>query len=81
MAVTKTLLDPNGSGSRGLKTLGVYGDGTVAKATLEGANYFNDVADEMARVGALLIFASDATFLAKVSISAGVVTLAAMTAF
>lgn len=81
MAVSKTLLDPTGSGSRGNKLLGSYGDGTVAKATLEGANYFDAIADELARVGALIIFASDGTFFAKVSISAGVVTLAAMTAF
>jgi hypothetical protein len=81
MAVDKKLLDPTGSGSRGLKNLGVYGDGTVAQATLTAAHYFDGIADELARVGALLIFASDKTFMAKVSISAGVVTLAAVDAY
>lgn len=81
MAVDKKLLDTTASGSRGVKVLGSYGDGTVARATLNGAGYFNDLADELARTGALLVFASDYTYLAKVSISSGVVTLAAVDAF
>lgn len=76
MALAKSGLDPTGSGSKGTKVLGIY-QTTDNKATVKGANYFNDAAEELARVGAMLIFASDATFLVKVSIAAGVVTIAA----
>lgn len=80
MALDKTRLDPTGSGSKGTKILGTY-ETTDNKATVKGAGYFNQAARELARTGALTIFASDATFQAKVTIAAGVVTLAAMDTF
>lgn len=76
MALDKSRLDPTGSGSKGTKVMGTY-ETTDSKATVKGAGYFNTAAKELARVGMILIFASDATFFAKVSISAGVVTIAA----
>jgi hypothetical protein len=80
MALDKSRLDPTGSGSKGTKVQGTY-ETTDAKATVKGAGYFNLAAKELARTGKLLIFASDATFEAKVTIAAGVVTIAAMDAF
>lgn len=77
MALNKRFLDPTGSGSKGTKVSGLY-QTTDAKATVKAAGYFNDAAKELERVGILTIFASDATFQAKVSIAAGVVTLAAV---
>lgn len=76
MALDKTRLDPTGSGSKGTKVLGTY-ETTDNKAAVKAANYFNDAANELARVGVLLIFASDATFFAKCTVAAGVVTIAA----
>ena len=80
MALDKTKLDPTGSGSRGSGARGIYLT-TDNKATVKGAGYFNDASNELGSTKALLIIASDATFEAKVSISAGVVTLAAVDAF
>lgn len=80
MALDKTRLDPTASGSKGTKVIATY-ETTDNKATVKGAGYFNGAAKEMARVGMIVIFASDATFEAKVSIAAGVVTIAAMDAF
>ena len=77
MALDKTNIDPTGSGSKGTKTRAIY-QTTDAKATVKGAGYFNGAANELGRVGVILIVASDATFEAKVSISAGVVTIAAL---
>ena len=76
MALDKSRLDPTGSGSKGTKVQGTY-ETTDNKAAVKGAGYFNLAAKELARTGVLLIFASDATFYGKVSISAGVVTIAA----
>lgn len=75
MAFDKNRLDPTGSGSKGTKVLGVY-ETTDNKATVKGVGYFNTAAKDLARVGMLLIFASDASFFAKVTINAGVVTIA-----
>jgi hypothetical protein len=80
MALDKSGLDPTNSGSKGVKVMCAY-QTTDAKAVVEGANYFNNAANELARVGMMVVYASDATFLAKVSIAAGVVTIAAMSAF
>lgn len=80
MALDKNRLDPTGSGSKGTKVLGLYETADTA-ATVKGAGYFNGAANELARVGALLVVASNATFLAKVSVASGVVTLAALDAF
>lgn len=76
MALDKKGLDPTGSGSKGTKIMAIY-QTTDNKAAVKGANYFNAAAGELARVGLILIFASDATFLAKLSVAAGVVTIAA----
>ena len=84
MAVSKTLLDTTGSGSRGIGATGIYGDGTSStdnKATIKGAGYFNSLADELGNTTSLRIVASDATFDAKVSIASGVVTLSALDTF
>lgn len=80
MALDKTKLDPTGSGSKGTKIAALY-QTADAKATVKGAGYFNGAADEMANVGIITLFCSDATFQAKVSVAAGVVTLAAVDAF
>lgn len=80
MALDKSRLDPTGSGSKGTKVCGTY-ETTDNKATVKGAGYFNGAAKELARTGLLTIFASDATFQSKVSIAAGVVTLAAVDTF
>ena len=77
MALNLRFLDPTCSGSKGAGCYGLYST-TDAKATVKGAGYFNGAAKELANTKALLIVASDATFEAKVSISAGVVTLAAL---
>lgn len=82
MAFNKRLFDPTGSGSKGTKTIGLYQSDADNKAAVKAANYFNSVADEMRRVGVLVVFATDATFMAKVTVSAaGVVTLAAVDDF
>jgi hypothetical protein len=80
MALDKAKLDPTGSGSKGTKVRAIY-ETTDAKATVKGAGYFNAAANELGRVGAILIIASDATFEAKVAVAAGVVTLSAVDAF
>lgn len=74
MAFDKSRLDPTGSGSKGTKVVGLY-ETPDTKATVKGAGYFNAGANELGRVAVLLIIASDATFFAKVSIAAGVVTI------
>lgn len=84
MAVDKRYLDPTGSGSKGAGVFGSYKHPTDTKATIQAANYFDNVASELStiRVDALLIVATDATFWAKVSVSnAGVVTISALDAF
>lgn len=82
MAFNKRFFDPTSSGSKGTAVMGYY-QTTDNKAAVKAAGYFNEVAKEMesCRVGAILIFASDATFMAKVSVAAGVVTLAALETF
>tara|TARA_R110000744_G_scaffold326330_4_gene432094 strand:- start:9009 stop:9254 length:246 start_codon:yes stop_codon:yes gene_type:complete len=80
MAFSKIKLDPTGSGSRGAGARAIY-QTTDAKAVVKGAGYFNTAASELTHVKAVLVVASDATFEAKVSVAAGVVTLAAMDAF
>lgn len=74
MALDKTKLDPTSSGSKGTKVIAYY-ETADTKATVKGAGYFNLAANELARVGVIWIFASDATFPAKVAIAAGVVTI------
>lgn len=74
MALDKKKLDPTNSGSKGAKTVAAY-ETTDTKATVKGAGYFNAAANELARVGIIWIFASDATFPAKVAIASGVVTI------
>lgn len=80
MALDKAKLDPTGSGSKGTKVRAIY-ETTDAKATVNAAGYFNSAANELGRVGTILIVASDATYEAKVAVAAGVVTLSAMDAF
>lgn len=78
MALDKTNLDITGSGSKGVGVIATYDSGSDNKAAVKADGYFDSVADELARVSAILIIASDATFLAKVSISGTDVTLAAL---
>lgn len=80
MALDKRRLDPTGSGSKGTPVLALY-ETTDTKAVVKGAGYFNTAANEMTRVGAMLVVTSDATFFAKVAVANGVVTLAAMDGF
>lgn len=75
MALDKNRLDLTASGSKGTKTIALY-ETSDTKATVKGAGYFNLAANELGRVGVMWIFASDATFPAKVSVAAGVVTIA-----
>lgn len=83
MAFDKKNLDPTGSGSKGAGSVGVYSSSVDNKAAVKGAGYFNAVANELsgARTEAMLIVASDATFLAKVTVSGSTVTLAALDTF
>ncbi len=81
MAVNKRYLDITGSGSKGAGARAIYTSDTDNKATIKGAGYFNSLANELTNVKAMLIVATDATFEAKVSISGGVVTLAAVDGF
>lgn len=81
MAFSRENLDPTGSGSKGTGTYGLYTTTSDNKAAVKGAGYFNTVADEMSRVAVILIQATDATFEAKVAVSAGVVTLSAVDGF
>lgn len=80
MAFDKSNLDPTGSGSKGTGIRAIY-QTTDNKATVKGAGYFNAGAQELIRVRAILIVASDATFEAKLSIASGVVTIAALDTF
>lgn len=80
MPFNKQGLGLDGSPSRGVPTRAIY-ETADDKATVKGANYFNAASNELSRCGSMMIIASDATFDAKVSVSAGVVTIAAMDAF
>lgn len=77
MALDKKKLDPTGSGSKGAGARAIY-ETSDSKATVKGAGYFNDAANELTNVKAVLVIASDATFEAKVSVSGSTVTLAAV---
>lgn len=77
MALDKKRLDPTGSGSKGTKTIAIYETAVDNKAAVIGAGYFNGAANELARVALMLIVCTNATFLVKVSVAAGVVTVAA----
>ncbi len=82
MAFNKRFLDPTGSGSKGTKVIGLYQSDADNAAAIKAANYFNSEAEALRRVGILAVFASDETFLAKVTVSAaGVVTLSDLDAF
>lgn len=67
-------LDTTGSASKGTKAVGIY-ETTDTLATVMATGYFNSYAKELARVGALQIFASDGFAIVTVSIASGVVTL------
>lgn len=81
MAYSKQNLDPTGSGSKGTGAFGIYSSTTDNQATIKGGGYFNSAANELTNVKALLIIATNATFLAEVSVANGVVTLAALDDF
>lgn len=81
MAFDKRFFDPTASGSKGTKVIGLYQSTTDNAAAIKAANYFNAAADELQRVGALMVFATDATFIAKVTVAGGVVTLAGLDEF
>lgn len=81
MAFAKKDLDLTGSGSKGAGARAIYRTTADTKATVKGAGYFDSVSDEMSNVQAVLIVATDATFEAKVSVSGGAVTLAALDTF
>lgn len=83
MAFEKNKIDPTGSGSKGAGSIGLYSSETDNKAAIKGAGYFNPVANELegAKTKAMVIVASDATFLAKVTVASGVVTIADLDGF
>lgn len=81
MAFNKRFLDPTGSGSRGAGAYAIYSSTDDNKATINAASYFNSVANELVNVKAMLIIATDATYLAKVTSTGTTVTLAALDAF
>lgn len=71
----------NHSGSGGGIKIWSY-NGSDAKATIKGANYFDNAADLLSVGDRIVIHASDADFDAHVSaISSGAVTIAAIDAF
>lgn len=81
MAFNKRFLDPTGSGSKGAGARAFYKTTADNKAAVKGAGYFNDAANELTNVDAMLIVATDATFEAKVAVAGGVVTLSALDTF
>lgn len=81
MAYDKTKLDPTGSGSKGTGARAIYSTTVDNQAAVKVAGYFNNAANELAGVRAMLIISSDKTYEAQVSVSAGVVTIAAMDAY
>lgn len=81
MAYEKRFFDPTASGSKGTKTMAIYQSTTDNAAAIKASNYFNSAWNELSRVAVLLVVASDATFLAKVTVTNKVVTLAALDAF
>lgn len=66
MALDKKNLDPTGSGSKGAGQIAIYST-TDAKATVEADGYFDGAYDELAGCAAVLIIASNATMLQKVT--------------
>lgn len=66
MALDKSNLDPTGSGSKGAGQIGIYST-TDNKVTVEADGYFDGAYEELAGVAALLIIASNATMLQKVT--------------
>jgi hypothetical protein len=81
MAFDAAKLDITGSGSKGAKVCATYENLSDSAATIKADGYFDSVAEHMARVGAITVFASDATFQAKVTVTTGDVALAALDAF
>lgn len=80
MAFDLTKLENHGGSGGGLKVWSY--NGSDAKATVKGANYFDAAADLLTVGDRILIHASDADFDAHVSaISSGAVTIAAIDAF
>ena len=80
MAFDKTKLDPTGSGSKGAGAIGIYTT-SDAKAVVNANGYMDSVSNELTNTKALLIVASDATYLAKVTVTTGDVALAALDSF
>ena len=77
MALDKSRVDPTGSGSKGAGVMGTYVT-TDAKATVQADGYFDSIWRELSQTSVLLIKASNATFLAKVTVTTGDVALAAV---
>lgn len=59
MALDLARVDPNGSGSSGLLTRGVYSRPSETIAEITAPGYFNSAFDVMRRVGVLRVYASD----------------------
>ncbi len=66
MALDKSNLDPTGSGSKGAGQMAIYST-TDNKVTVEADGYFDGAYAELAGVEAILIKASNATMLQKVT--------------
>lgn len=77
MALDKKRLDPTGSGSKGAGAYGTYVT-TDSKATVKADGYFDSVWRELSQTSAILLKCSDATFMAKVTVTTGDVALASL---
>lgn len=80
MAFDNQKLTPHDAASKGSK-LWTYSSATDNKAAIKGTGYFNGAANKLQTGDTIMLTATDATFQAKISVSAGVVTLAALDAF
>ena len=79
MAFDPKLLDPTGSGSKGVAKLVTYGPSTDNKATVAGAGYFNSYHSVFRTGDVLFAQCSDGLRIFSVAVAAGVVTLTAYT--
>ena len=80
MAFNNRMLVPHDAASPGSRIWTYFSD-SDNKATIKGANYFDDGSDRLATGDTIRITASDEVFDAQVSISSGVVTLSALDTF
>ena len=75
MAFDITKFDANASGSKGSMAIHAYGPSTDSIATIEGNDYFNDIASTLRTGDLMVVNASDGNAWYEISSSSGDVTL------